>query len=92
MSGVVANELFIDTMGNPSSALMGAIGKQLILVSFYFTNGNVVALYEIGCMAGALSTGRVGDWLGRRVTIRVGCLILIVGAILQTAAVGKLKG
>ncbi|KAG2215618.1 hypothetical protein INT46_006222 [Mucor plumbeus] len=71
MSGVVANELFIGTMGNPSSALMGAI----------------VALYEIGCMAGALSTGRVGDWLGRRKTIRYGCLILCVGAILQTAAV-----
>jgi hypothetical protein len=32
MSGVVANELFINEMGNPSSALMGAI----------------VALYEIG--------------------------------------------
>ncbi|CEP12021.1 hypothetical protein [Parasitella parasitica] len=71
MSGVVANELFIDTMGNPNSGLMGAI----------------VALYEIGCMAGALSTGRVGDWLGRRKTIRYGCLILIIGAILQTAAV-----
>ncbi|KAL0140801.1 general substrate transporter [Mucor lusitanicus] len=71
MSGVVANELFIDTMGNPDSALMGAI----------------VALYEIGCMAGALSTGKIGDLLGRRMTIRVGCLILCVGAVLQTAAI-----
>ncbi|KAI9358821.1 general substrate transporter [Pilaira anomala] len=71
MSGVVANELFIETMGNPNSGLMGAI----------------VALYEIGCMAGALSTGRVGDMLGRRKTIRYGCLILCVGAIIQTAAV-----
>lgn len=71
MSGVVANDLFKETMGKPSPALMGAI----------------VALYEIGCMAGALSTGRVGDWLGRRKTIRYGCLILCVGAILQTAAV-----
>lgn len=71
MSGVVANDLFKETMGNPNSALMGAI----------------VALYEIGCMAGALSTGRVGDWLGRRKTIRYGCLILCIGAILQTAAV-----
>ncbi|OBZ82993.1 Sugar transporter STL1 [Choanephora cucurbitarum] len=71
MSGVVANDLFKETMGNPSSSMVGAI----------------VALYEIGCMAGALSTGRIGDWLGRRKTIRYGCIILCVGAILQTAAV-----
>jgi MFS family permease len=71
MSGVVANDMFKETMGQPSSALMGAI----------------VALYEIGCMIGALSTGRIGDWLGRRKTIRLGCVILCVGAILQTAAV-----
>jgi MFS family permease len=71
MSGVIANDLFKETMGRPDSALMGAI----------------VALYEIGCMAGALSTGRIGDILGRRKTIRYGCLILCIGAILQTAAV-----
>ncbi|KAI8379110.1 uncharacterized protein BYT42DRAFT_604568 [Radiomyces spectabilis] len=71
MSGVVANQLFIDQMSNPSSALMGAI----------------VALYEIGCMVGALSTGKIGDLIGRRKTIRLGCLILCIGAILQTAAI-----
>lgn len=73
MSGVVANDKFKETMGQPSSALMGAI----------------VALYEIGCMAGALSTGRIGDILGRRKTIRYGCLILCIGAIIQTAAVNS---
>ncbi|KAG1446046.1 hypothetical protein G6F56_009704 [Rhizopus delemar] len=71
MSGVVANQLFKETMGNPSSSLLGAI----------------VALYEIGCMVGALSTGRIGDWLGRKKTVRMGCLILCIGAILQTAAI-----
>ncbi|KAI8884489.1 general substrate transporter [Backusella circina FSU 941] len=71
MSGVVANDMFKETMGFPSSALMGAI----------------VALYEIGCMIGALATGRIGDLLGRRKTIRLGCVILCIGAILQTAAV-----
>ncbi|KAG1149270.1 hypothetical protein G6F37_006344 [Rhizopus arrhizus] len=71
MSGVVANDLFKQTMGNPNSGLLGAI----------------VALYEIGCMFGALSTGRIGDWLGRRKTVRLGCFILCIGAILQTAAV-----
>ncbi|KAI9020663.1 general substrate transporter [Phycomyces nitens] len=74
MSGVVANDGFKATMGSQdNSALVGAI----------------VALYEIGCMFGALSTGKVGDKLGRRKTIRVGCLILIIGAIIQTAAVNS---
>ncbi|KAI7866595.1 general substrate transporter [Spinellus fusiger] len=73
MSGVVANDLFKSTMGNPDSALMGAI----------------VSLYEIGCMVGALSTGKIGDALGRRKTIRLGCSILIIGAIIQTAAINS---
>ncbi|SAM02657.1 hypothetical protein [Absidia glauca] len=58
-------------MGRPNAATIGA----------------VVALYEIGCMFGALSCGRVGDWLGRRQTIRVGAVILIAGAVLQTAMI-----
>lgn len=69
MSGIVPNQHFLDLMGNPNSAVVGAL----------------VALYEIGCMFGALSTGRLGDMLGRKNTIRVGCTILIIGAILQTA-------
>ncbi|KAI7860271.1 general substrate transporter [Circinella umbellata] len=76
MSGVVANQSFKEYMGmgteeSYNSALIGAI----------------VALYEIGCMAGALSTGKVGDWLGRRKTIRLGCLILCIGAVIQTASI-----
>ncbi|WWC58333.1 uncharacterized protein I303_100873 [Kwoniella dejecticola CBS 10117] len=47
----------------------------------------LVAIYELGCMAGALSNLYVGDRLGRRHTITLGGCIMIVGAILQTAAV-----
>lgn len=47
----------------------------------------MVAIYELGCLAGALSNLRVGDKLGRRHTISLGGLIMIVGAILQTASV-----
>ncbi|KAF7721842.1 hypothetical protein EC973_004078 [Apophysomyces ossiformis] len=73
MSGVVANELFKKEMGDPDSGLTGTI----------------VAIYEIGCMFGALSTGTIGDRLGRRKTIRLGCLILCIGAIIQTASVNS---
>ncbi|KAF7722708.1 hypothetical protein EC973_002834 [Apophysomyces ossiformis] len=70
MSGIVTNKHFLDLMGNPNPEVKGAI----------------VALYEIGCMFGALSTGKLGDILGRRNTIRLGCTILIIGAVLQTAS------
>lgn len=69
MSGILPNQHFIDLMGAPSSAMIG------------FT----VAIYELGCMTGALITGRLSDMVGRRNTIRIGCAILIVGAVIQTA-------
>ena len=47
----------------------------------------LVAIYELGCMAGALSNLYVGDRLGRRHTITLGGVIMIIGAILQTASV-----
>ncbi|KAI0750946.1 general substrate transporter [Daedaleopsis nitida] len=46
----------------------------------------LVAIYEIGCLVGALSNLWVGDWLGRRKTIVLGGVIMIIGAILQTAS------
>lgn len=47
----------------------------------------LVAIYEIGCLIGALSNLWIGDKLGRRRTIVLGGIIMIIGAILQTAAV-----
>ncbi|KAL5535988.1 hypothetical protein ACEPAF_4082 [Sanghuangporus sanghuang] len=47
----------------------------------------VVAIYEIGCLLGALSNLWVGDKLGRRKTIVLGGCIMIIGAILQTASI-----
>ncbi|KAG1817366.1 general substrate transporter [Suillus variegatus] len=46
----------------------------------------VVAVYEIGCLMGALSNLWVGDRLGRRQTIALGGCIMIIGAILQTTS------
>lgn len=72
MSGILPNQHFPDLMGNPSSAVIGA----------------TVALCEIGCMFGGLLTGRLGDMIGRKNTIRLGSFILIIGAVLQTATQG----
>ncbi|KAF8915880.1 general substrate transporter [Mucidula mucida] len=48
----------------------------------------LVAIYEIGCLFGALSNLWVGDRLGRRRTIVVGGVIMIIGAILQATSFG----
>ncbi|KAK6462018.1 general substrate transporter [Scheffersomyces coipomensis] len=54
--------------------------------------GFVIAVYEIGCLIGALATMYCGDKLGRRKTIFVGCCIMIVGAAVQCSSysVGQL--
>lgn len=41
---------------------------------------------EIGCLIGALSNLWVGDRLGRRRTIILGGVIMIIGAILQATS------
>ncbi|EMD40622.1 hypothetical protein CERSUDRAFT_44561 [Gelatoporia subvermispora B] len=46
----------------------------------------IVAIYEIGCLIGALSNLWIGDRLGRRRTIVLGGIIMIIGAILQTTS------
>nr|SIP56033.1 putative Sugar Porter [Yarrowia yakushimensis] len=48
--------------------------------------GTAVAIYEIGCMMGALFTMWGGDKLGRRKIIFIGSIIVTIGAILQCAS------
>ncbi|KAK0468428.1 general substrate transporter [Desarmillaria tabescens] len=46
----------------------------------------VVAIYEIGCLMGALTNLWLGDKLGRRRTMVIGAIIMTIGAILQTTS------
>lgn len=50
--------------------------------------GFVVAIYEIGCMAGAFFAMFYGDRFGRRRMIWAGAAIVTVGVILQCSAFG----
>ncbi|KAL4912392.1 hypothetical protein BDW62DRAFT_206503 [Aspergillus aurantiobrunneus] len=68
--GLLDNDHFLRAFGNPSTTIQGQI----------------VATYDIGCIIGTLVSMFLGDKLGRRRCILTGCSILIVGAILQTAA------
>ncbi|KAG2108325.1 general substrate transporter [Suillus cothurnatus] len=45
-----------------------------------------IAIYEVGCLFGALSNLWVGDKLGRRRTIALGGSIMMIGAVLQITA------
>lgn len=64
---------FLSAIGNPSSSFLGLI----------------VALYNVGCLAGCVVSGLVGNKLGRKRSIIYGNIIMIIGGILQTAIYGS---
>lgn len=77
MSGIITEPIFLKTFpqmeqNNKSGAIQAL----------------VVAIYEIGCLIGALGIVGYGDKLGRRRAILAGAGIMIIGAILQTASTG----
>ncbi|KIW68599.1 hypothetical protein PV04_04536 [Phialophora macrospora] len=72
LGGLVAQPSFLDAIGNPSASYLGTI----------------VALYNIGCLAGCMVAAAWGNVLGRRKTILIGCSVMVVGAIIQTATYG----
>jgi MFS family permease len=49
-------------------------------------SGLVVSMFTTGAFFGACLAGPAGDYLGRRRTISLGCLIFCLGGALQTAA------
>lgn len=46
----------------------------------------IVSILSAGTFIGALAAGDVADYIGRRTTIIVGCMIFSVGVVLQVAA------
>ncbi|OUM52247.1 hypothetical protein BVG19_g1417 [[Candida] boidinii] len=63
----------IDTYSNPDNSTL---------------QGFTIAVYEIGCFMGAISTLYLGDKLGRLKIMFIGCIIMIIGAILQCTSFG----
>ncbi|KAK7222872.1 hypothetical protein V2G26_010875 [Clonostachys chloroleuca] len=68
--GLLSNQHFLDTFNNPNSTMQGQI----------------VATYDIGCIMGTIVSMIWGEKLGRRKCVSVGCVILIIGGILQAAS------
>lgn len=73
MSGVLLADDFLVKMGHPST----------------FQQGLITSLYEIGCFAGCISSMFFSEKLGRKKPIFIGTTIIIIGAVLQTAAYSR---
>ncbi|KAH7028857.1 general substrate transporter [Microdochium trichocladiopsis] len=54
--------------------------------------GFVVSIYAVGCFLGALFILMFGDHLGRRKSIFLGGMVMIVGVIIQVTAFGPSSG
>lgn len=50
------------------------------------TLGIVIASFELGALFGALACLDLGDRLGRRLTVQLGMVFMLIGGILQTSA------
>ncbi|KIM96736.1 hypothetical protein OIDMADRAFT_32656 [Oidiodendron maius Zn] len=75
MGGLVNGQAFNDTFGNPGATMIGVI----------------VAIYEVGCFFGSLATAAFGEQIGRRKSIAIGCVTMIIGAILQATSYGRVQ-
>lgn len=51
--------------------------------------GFIVAVYELGCLAGALLSAVWGEGLGRRKLTVWGSICLIIGTVIQTTSYGR---
>ncbi|KAF9890352.1 hypothetical protein FE257_006018 [Aspergillus nanangensis] len=71
-SGIIENDNFLSHMNNPGDSLMGII----------------VSIYNLGCFSGCIVNFLIGDYLGRRRSMWLAMVWVIIGAILQTSAFG----
>ena len=52
----------------------------------------ITSILSAGTFFGAIIAGDLADWMGRRFTVVAGCVVFIVGVILQTASHGPNLG
>lgn len=52
----------------------------------------IVSILSAGTFFGAIIAGDLADFFGRRFTVVIGCIVFLVGAILETASVGPNLG
>lgn len=55
------------------------------------TEGVIAAIYDIGCLIGAIIAFLTADRFGRKGSIMWGCWIMIFGTILQTSSANRMQ-
>ncbi|KAG8214247.1 putative sugar transporter STL1 [Butyriboletus roseoflavus] len=75
MSGVVISQPWLTQMGNPSTVMIGTI----------------TSLYDIGAIVGAVAAASSSERLGRKRTLILGAIILIIGSILMGSAFERIQ-
>ncbi|KAL9610430.1 MAG: hypothetical protein Q9167_004855 [Letrouitia subvulpina] len=73
--GVVVTKDYLDTLN-----LGGPEHKDLL--------GTVTAIYDVGCLFGAIAAFSLGEILGRKKSVLLGTTVMSIGAILQITAYG----
>ncbi|CAK9442133.1 uncharacterized protein LODBEIA_P58760 [Lodderomyces beijingensis] len=76
--GVYGSLLSLPSFENQFPAIRASANSTL--------QGAVIGVYELGCLVSALSTVYLGDRLGRLKCMFLGCVIVLVGAVLQATA------
>ncbi|KAL4884507.1 general substrate transporter [Aspergillus karnatakaensis] len=60
--------------------------KDLMRPANSWVTGAVVSMYDIGCFAGAISTGALADLYGRERLLAIASVVCIIGALVQAAS------
>ena len=83
ISGVMGMNYFINTItGLPYPPATPA--ADFVLPAWQ--KSLIVSILSAGTFFGALFGGDLADWIGRRTTIILGCVVFTIGVILQTAS------
>ncbi|KAJ6096238.1 hypothetical protein N7486_006984 [Penicillium sp. IBT 16267x] len=70
VGGIIDSSSFVKQFNNPSALQQGLI----------------TGLYDIGCLVGSFLIVIIGEKLGRRKSIYIGCVFVMVGTVLQVTA------
>ncbi|KAB8297956.1 hypothetical protein EYC80_001734 [Monilinia laxa] len=89
ISGVMGMDYFIHLYTGKPIPGVGASSAELAAFVLPASDKSLItSILSAGTFFGALIAGDLADWFGRRTTVILGCMVFIVGVILQTASTG----
>ncbi|KAF7854448.1 uncharacterized protein EAF02_011623 [Botrytis sinoallii] len=89
ISGVMGMNYFINLYtGKPIPGIGASAAEKAAFVLPASDKSLITSILSAGTFFGAIMAGDMADWIGRRTTVILGCIIFIIGVILQTASTG----